>query len=102
MLTPQERPVVIIIFTRVFVRPSSLRPSQNFKITAGREAWLAEWIIDDSCLVHVNITLFRNLYFYSMLQPPDLYMNLHFKIGDGFLTLNTTMHKVICTYNKLF
>ena len=57
---PQSRPVVITIFTqsvRQSVRPS-VRPSQNFKIKRqslpARDCGLAEWIIDDSCLVQVH------------------------------------------------
>ena len=63
---PQSRPVVITIFTQS-VRPSihtsicpSVLPSVRLSvsklqnqatITAGRDCGLAEWIIDDSCLV---------------------------------------------------
>ena len=69
---PQSRPVVITIFTqsvcqsiRTYVCPSvhpSVRPSvpklQNqATITAGRDCGLAEWIIDDSCLVSFKVTL---------------------------------------------
>ena len=60
---PQSRLVVIIIFAHVvrpFVRPS-VRPSPLFKssttkqqkimVATGETVGLAEWIIDDTCLV---------------------------------------------------
>ena len=60
---PQSRPVVIIIFAHV-VRPfvrSSVRPSPLFRssktkqqktmVATGVTMGLAEWIIDDTCLV---------------------------------------------------
>ena len=56
---PQSRPVVIIIFghvVRPFVRPSPLFKSRKTKqqktmFATGVTLGLAEWIIDDTCLV---------------------------------------------------
>ena len=51
---PRSRPVVITIFTqsvRQSVRTSVPKLQNQSKITAGRDCRLAEWIIDDSCLV---------------------------------------------------
>ena len=52
---PQSRLVVITILTQIF--RLSVRPLQNFnmerKLTASQDCGLAEWIIDDSCLVLV-------------------------------------------------
>ena len=60
---PQSRPVVIIVFAHV-VRPS-VRPSVRLHFSKqnkfqaktmfapGETAGLAEWIIDDTCLVEV-------------------------------------------------
>ena len=46
----QSRPVVITIFTQI-VRPSVPKFQNQQASTAGRVCRLAEWIIDDSCLV---------------------------------------------------
>ena len=47
---PHSRQVVITIFTQS-VRPSVPKLQNQATITAGRHCELAEWIIDDSCLV---------------------------------------------------
>ena len=51
---PQSRPVVITIFTQS-VRPSVPKLQNQATITAGRDCGLAEWIIDDSCLLFLYI-----------------------------------------------
>ena len=65
---PKSRPVGIIVFTRCLsVRPSPLFKSRKTKLqktmfTTGVTMGLAEWIIDDTCLVkivficHITIT----------------------------------------------
>ena len=58
------RLVVIPIFAQS-VRPS-VRPSQNFKIKQqSRDCGLAEWIIDDSCLI---LNLYLNAILIEMLE----------------------------------
>ena len=65
---PQSRPVVIIVFVHV-VR-SSVRPhfskQNNFQAKAmfstGETVGLAEWIIDDTCLVSICFLLFTSFF----------------------------------------
>ena len=47
---PQSRPVVITIFTQI-IRPCVPKLQNQATVTAGRVCGLAEWILDDSCLV---------------------------------------------------
>ena len=59
---PKSRPVMINIFTHA-VRPS-VRPKtlNQATIPAGRDCGLAEWIIDDSCLVIFSLLLADLMY----------------------------------------
>ena len=63
---PQSRPVVMTIFTQCSsVRPSVPKLQNQATITAGRDCELAEWIIDDSCLVFLYIAIDMCLNFYK-------------------------------------
>ena len=71
-IDPRGRPVVITIFTQS-VRPSVrpyVRKSKNFKFKRqslpARDCGLAEWIIDDSCLVFI---IFRGIEFHENWPP---------------------------------
>ena len=67
---PQSRPVVITIFTqsvRPSVRPKTLKPSHNH---CRPGLWgLAEWIIDDSCLVPLCVHISWNCVDHVSLIP---------------------------------
>ena len=55
MADPQLRPVVIIVFAHVarpYVRPQFSKSSKTMLVT-GDTVDMAEWIIDDPCLVFV-------------------------------------------------
>ena len=61
--------IVRTIFTQV-VRPSVPKLQNQAKFTGGRDRGLAEWIIDDSCLVSVSFwSLFDAKY---LLKPHAL------------------------------
>ena len=80
----QFRPEVITILTHIVhtsVRQSPLSKSikTNQIFTAGRYCGLAEWIIDDSCLVTFNI------FSKSFLNKYDIHTHVKLKINDNAL-----------------
>ena len=65
-VNPQSRSVGIIVFAHVFLRPSvhtfqNLAKQNKAKtmFATGETVGLAEWIIDDTCLVNIVNTYFR-------------------------------------------
>ena len=84
---PQSRPAGIIVFAHVvrsFVRPHFLKSStqnkQKTMFATGETVGLAEWIIDETCLVEINFERFCSGNakilcdrFQQMTDPPDLW-----------------------------
>ena len=85
---PQSRPVVITIFTqsvRPSVRPSVPKLQNQATITAGQDCGLAEWIIDDSCLVFLLGTKVVNIF---LARCPSLVQTFHMSNVINLLILS--------------
>ena len=91
---PQSRPVVITIFTKS-VRPSVPKLQNQATITTGRDCGLAEWIIDESCLVYVVIAycypvfpyLISNIMFSLFTDKPRSSTQLNKKEGSEIIEI---------------
>ena len=69
---PQSRPVVITISHRVSVRLSVPKLQNQATITSGWDCGLAEWIIDDSCLVYHRFVIGITYSFNDLLAKNEL------------------------------
>ena len=96
---PHFRPIVITIFTQVI---PNIRPFQNFKIKrqslpAGTACGLAEWIMDDSCLVYISFDCPLCFTINNSLCPGSLHRHISF-----FFLLSAIFPQILLALGCLF